>query len=165
MTRATRETILKCDAHMAVLDEAVSRLEAAGSFSFDAVVKARNLGGVAESIKWHFIRTLAEEFIEQALLPMARGYYLRHKQAEETVNPAKFIAIGRGKETAGFCVADVPHAHFVMWWVNHREAQAYGTQQALAKYLEGVNRTRLSAGVAAIEPRRLAILPDLQISC
>ena len=129
--RMLRVQARSCKVHKAVYDAAVTRLQSHGAFSRKEVLADTDYEGVADSVRWDYIVEFicADYGIE--MVSLSDNYFKRHRRLEEQVNPAKYLALGHGKKTAGYGIVTMAHAHLVIKQLSHRQKVVDGAADAL----------------------------------
>ena len=84
-------------------------------------------------------------------MPLASVYFKRHKKTDEHVNPARYLAQGHGKKTAGFAAVVPEFDHLVVRRIEYRKRMANGVGEAFSNFLSAVQSRRSLAGPDAIK--------------
>lgn len=137
-----KEAARQCPIHTAVYENAVDSLVMFGVFCKEDIINSLNFGAVADAIRWDYIREFIEEEQKCDLVPLAQTYFNRHKRQEEKVNPARFIAMGFGKKTAGFAAVTPANDHLVIERIKQRKAISNGVSESFKEYLDRLNAKR-----------------------
>jgi hypothetical protein len=150
-----RKVARGCPIHTAVLETAVDQLVDFGVFSKDKVVDALNFGAIADSIRWDYIREFIQEEQGADLVPLASTYFKHHKATEERVNPARFIAQGNGKKTAGYAAVIPANDHLVIHRIKQRKAISNGVAESFHEYLDRLNAKRIDQGLLPVREQSI----------
>ena len=149
-----KEAARGCPVHMAVYNAALGQLVANGVFSKADVVDSLNFVAISDSIRWDYVREFIVEDQGVELIPLAQSFFNRHPKAEETVNPAKFLAQGYGKKTCGFAAVTTENDHLVIARIKQRHAISNGVADSFQRYLEKVDDRRIADGLPSLRPEK-----------
>ncbi len=141
-----KEKARACPVHMQVMEASAKQLELHGVFEKDAVLDDLNLAAMTDAIRWDYVREFLQDEQGCELVPLASAYFKRHKVTEEHVNPAKFLAQGHGKKTAGYAAVVPEHDHLVVARLRFRKAMANGVGVAFQDYLVATEKRRVEVG-------------------
>jgi len=141
-----KEKARACPVHMQVLEASAKQLELHGVFNKDTVLSGLNLSAMTDAIRWDYIREFLQDEQGCELVPLAAAYFKRHKVTEEHVNPAKFLAQGHGKKTAGYAAVVPDNDHLVVERLKCRQAMANGVGVAFQDYLVATEKRRVATG-------------------
>jgi hypothetical protein len=158
-----RLAALRCPIHQGIKNEASNLLAHSGCFSKEEVLKALNFEAVSDAIRWDYIREFIQDDQGCELVPLAASYFTRHPKVEEHVNPAKFLAQGHGKKTAGYAAVTGANDHLVVARISFRRAQKDGAQTAFDAYVKAVEAVR-AANQELDKPDKKMKPPEPKIS-
>jgi hypothetical protein len=159
-----RMAALRCPIHQAIKDEASRRLAHSGVYSKEEVLEALSFEAIGDAIRWDYVREFIQEDQGCELMPLAQSYFTRHPKAEEHVNPAKFLAQGHGKKTAGYAAVTGANDHLVVARISFRRAQKNGVQTAFDAYVKAVETRRAAYQDELVKPGKKMKPPEPKIS-
>lgn len=121
--------------YIAVYDEAVQRLQDKGEFAKVDVIKGCSMRlspPTVKALRWEWIvEFIMEDYGLDDMLTLAEGYFKKHPLEEERLNPAKYLAIGNGKEIYGYATVCEARAHLVVRQLEQRLSNVKGQSKAL----------------------------------
>ena len=144
-----------------IANVAAERLTAGGSFQKEEVLEKTGYA-VFDDIRWDYIKRMIEEEHATELVPLAGVYFQPRKSRDRElagdpkIFPARYIATGHGKKTAGYAIASEDNGHFVVEILKIKTNRARGMMKAAettrevgskahVKGLESVSSTFLTA--------------------
>ena len=137
-------TFLKCPVHEKVRDECLARLVAVGYFEKEAVLRAKGLSTMANSIQWHFIQQWLDEKNGARVVPVSSAFFRLKdhytnpdaKAAAELrlANPARCLASGHGKRTAGYVAVTFQGGVLAQTKLEIRKKVAVGTAKSASAF-------------------------------
>ncbi len=153
----TRAKFAACKVHQEVVGVAVEHMNTRGSFSKDEVLAETGFTGVADSIRWDYVREAIERELGVHTVPVVSRFFSKRPGFSKELSPEKFVASGYGKKTAGFAAVRDETAPLAGSWLSSVAAKAEGAVAAA----DIMARNYGAAGVAIPGAPAQGVLPDL----
>jgi hypothetical protein len=162
-----RKAARKCAIHKMMKEAAREELIDKGYFNKAEIFELAGIApGFDENLRWDYIIEFIEEEENVELVPVAKRFFEKMSEAgaddgEQVTHPKRFMAVGHGKRTVGYCNAEEHGGSFIAARIENSRQIGVG----FSRSAEAMREKAIKCGIDVdrlIEQQRVSRMPELE---